>query len=193
MKGLVLGPVFCNLNSHKSFESISVSATEAPQGLSLLHLAAVGEPRGWCTAQGPLQNTAFLPVPRPQFMPPLPSVDTMTHSSGADESSFSSLASTVDRTLDTRCFSSLHHSRGPRNHNWSPAFVTLCHTWANRSLVKKHPKSLACQVNIKDHCVLESSTEGHEHEGEQGSRAAFIQTHQVCCSPSCPQWVVFSE
>lgn len=176
------GPCFLKSELPQSFESISVSAAEGPQGLSLLHLVAVGEPWRWCTAQGPPQDTAFLLTPRPQFLPPHPSVDTMSHSGRDDELSFSSLVSTVDHILDTWWFYSLHRSRGPGNHNWSPVFVTLCHTWANWSLVKKQPKSLACEVNIKDHCVLESSTGGHEHEGEQGSRAAFIQTHQVCAA-----------
>lgn len=124
-EGFGFGICFLESELTLSFESISVSAAEDRQGLSLLHVVSVGEPWGWCTAQGSPWDTAFLPTPRPQFLPPHLSVVTMSHSRGADESSFSSLASTVDCILDTWCFSSLHHSRGLRNHNWSPAFVTL--------------------------------------------------------------------
>lgn len=49
---------------------------------------------------GTSQGTAFLPMPRQQFLLPCPSIDTMSHPSGADELSFPSLASAVHWTPD---------------------------------------------------------------------------------------------
>lgn len=124
-EAFVFGPCFLKSELLQSYESIFVSAAEGPQGLSLLHLVAVGEPWRWCTAQGPPQDTAFLLTPRPQFLPPHPSVDIMSHSGRDDELSFSSLASTVDHILDTSWFHQVSIAAEVQGTTTDPLFLSL--------------------------------------------------------------------
>lgn len=93
------GPCFPKSKLTQSFRSISVSAVEGPQGLPLSHLVALGEPQGDALPMD-LTGHSFPPVPRPQFLQPCPSMDTMSHPSGADELSFPSLAGAVHWTPD---------------------------------------------------------------------------------------------